>query len=267
MRFATGVDDDLRPFHDAFRDDPLIGAVGARAPAAARPAPPGAVRGALLGGLRAADRVPARGRDRARDRRAGSAGAAPAAGCATCRTPATLAARRPGASSSAWGSAPGRSLALRRAAARGRVGPRRPARARPRARLGAPAGDPRDRAVDGRRPRAARPGPLRPPARRRPGLPALRRAPAARPSARRGRPRTRCASCSRPYGRWAGLAGRARARRAGRPGLAARDGARQLPVGSAPTSPSPSPGRNSFVATVPTSTGRVSRSLRRIQSA
>ena len=25
MRFATGVDDDLRPFHDAFRDDPLIG--------------------------------------------------------------------------------------------------------------------------------------------------------------------------------------------------------------------------------------------------
>ena len=26
MRFATGVDDDLRAFHDAFRDDPLIGA-------------------------------------------------------------------------------------------------------------------------------------------------------------------------------------------------------------------------------------------------
>ena len=25
MRFATGVDDDLRPFHDAFRDDPVIG--------------------------------------------------------------------------------------------------------------------------------------------------------------------------------------------------------------------------------------------------
>jgi DNA-3-methyladenine glycosylase II len=25
MRFATGVDDDLRPFHEAFRDDPLIG--------------------------------------------------------------------------------------------------------------------------------------------------------------------------------------------------------------------------------------------------
>jgi len=26
MRFATGVDDDLRPFHEAFRSDPLIGA-------------------------------------------------------------------------------------------------------------------------------------------------------------------------------------------------------------------------------------------------
>jgi DNA-3-methyladenine glycosylase II len=25
MRFATGVDDDLRPFHDRFRDDPIIG--------------------------------------------------------------------------------------------------------------------------------------------------------------------------------------------------------------------------------------------------
>ena len=25
LRFATGVDDDLRPFHDRFRDDPLIG--------------------------------------------------------------------------------------------------------------------------------------------------------------------------------------------------------------------------------------------------
>src|ERR687894_2831843 len=25
MRFATGVDDDLRPFYDRFRDDPVIG--------------------------------------------------------------------------------------------------------------------------------------------------------------------------------------------------------------------------------------------------
>ena len=70
-----------------------------------------------------------------------------------------------------------------------------------------------------------------------------------------------------PYGRWAGLAGRPRARRAGRPGLAARDRGRHGAFGVPPASPRPSPGRNSFVATVPTSTGRVSRSLRRIQSA
>jgi 3-methyladenine DNA glycosylase/8-oxoguanine DNA glycosylase len=33
MRFALGVDDDLRPFHDRFRDDPLIGAAARRDPA------------------------------------------------------------------------------------------------------------------------------------------------------------------------------------------------------------------------------------------
>ena len=33
MRFATGVDDDLRPFHAAFRDDPLIGRALRAAPA------------------------------------------------------------------------------------------------------------------------------------------------------------------------------------------------------------------------------------------
>ncbi|WP_205697270.1 DNA-3-methyladenine glycosylase [Conexibacter sp. SYSU D00693] len=32
MRFALGVDDDLRPFHDRFRDDPLIGASVRRRP-------------------------------------------------------------------------------------------------------------------------------------------------------------------------------------------------------------------------------------------
>jgi 3-methyladenine DNA glycosylase/8-oxoguanine DNA glycosylase len=32
MRFALGVDDDLRPFHDRFRDDPLIGAAVRRDP-------------------------------------------------------------------------------------------------------------------------------------------------------------------------------------------------------------------------------------------
>jgi 3-methyladenine DNA glycosylase/8-oxoguanine DNA glycosylase len=32
LRFATGVDDDLRPFHDAFRDDPIIGRAVRAAP-------------------------------------------------------------------------------------------------------------------------------------------------------------------------------------------------------------------------------------------
>ena len=32
MRFATGVDDDLRPFYDAFRDDPVIGRAVRAAP-------------------------------------------------------------------------------------------------------------------------------------------------------------------------------------------------------------------------------------------
>ena len=70
-----------------------------------------------------------------------------------------------------------------------------------------------------------------------------------------------------PYGRWAGLAG---AHALGAPvgqGSLRATAPGQLPVGSEPTSPSPSPGRNSFVATVPTSTDRVSSSLRRIQSA
>ena len=40
LRFATGVDDDLRPFYDAFRDDPVIGkAVRAGARACVRRAP------------------------------------------------------------------------------------------------------------------------------------------------------------------------------------------------------------------------------------
>src|SRR5215207_5524669 len=32
LRFATGVDDDLRPFYDAFRDDPVIGRAVRAAP-------------------------------------------------------------------------------------------------------------------------------------------------------------------------------------------------------------------------------------------
>ena len=46
LRFATGVDDDLRPFYDAFRDDPVIGKAVRAAPAAARPPRAAAVGGA-----------------------------------------------------------------------------------------------------------------------------------------------------------------------------------------------------------------------------
>ena len=49
MRFALGVDDDLRPFHERFRDDPLIGRRRARARARCGRAPARAVRGARLG--------------------------------------------------------------------------------------------------------------------------------------------------------------------------------------------------------------------------
>ena len=63
MRFALGVDDDLRPFRRRFAERPADRALGAGAPVAAGGTPPGAVRGARVGGLRAADRVRARGND------------------------------------------------------------------------------------------------------------------------------------------------------------------------------------------------------------
>ena len=90
MRFALGVDDDLSEFHARFRGDSLIGGLVRRFPWLRPTAPPGAVRGAGLGDLRAADRVPAGGRDRAADRSPARAhpggnsrhGAAAAARCA-----------------------------------------------------------------------------------------------------------------------------------------------------------------------------------------
>ena len=199
MRFALGVDDDLRPFHDRFRVDPLIGARRARRPGAARAPPARAVRGARLGDLRAADRVRARGRDPAADRRAARAPLRAHRACATLPTPAT--ARRAGA-----GAAVRRSTSRR---ARARAAARR-ARRSPRGRVDlhdgratsagwrAAARDPRHRHLDDRAARAARPGPLRPAAGRRPRLPEARRAAAQRRSARARRPRTRCATSSRP---------------------------------------------------------------------
>ena len=89
-RFALGVDDDLREFCARFRDDPLIGrSVRARPHLRVRRRPE-PVRGARLGGLRAAHRVRARGRDRAPDRPRARAAGARGPGCATCPP------RRPG---------------------------------------------------------------------------------------------------------------------------------------------------------------------------
>ena len=57
MRAALGIDQDLRPFYERFRFDPLIGAAvranpGLRAAGASR-----SVRGAGVGRMRAAHRV------------------------------------------------------------------------------------------------------------------------------------------------------------------------------------------------------------------
>ena len=50
MRFALGTDHDLSEFQRRFRWDPLIGPVIRASRGCGWPAPPGAVRGARLGG-------------------------------------------------------------------------------------------------------------------------------------------------------------------------------------------------------------------------
>ena len=171
----TGVDDDLRPFHDAFRDDPVIGRAVRALPArcASRRAA-AAVGGARRRDHRAADRVRARGRDPAPADRARSAARCPRPACATPRRPPPSPALAP-ARLAAFDLAPTRALTLRRAAAEVARRPRRPARRRPDARLAPAARDPRRRPVDARDARAPRPGPLRPRPGRRPRLPQARR--------------------------------------------------------------------------------------------
>ena len=125
MRFALGTDHDLGEFHRRFRCDPLIGPGDPPAALAAAAAAAGAVRGARLGGLRAADRVGPRRGDPARDRAPARAHGAPAARCARRRRPACLAGRAP-AELDACGLAPKRSIALVRAAREVASRPRRP---------------------------------------------------------------------------------------------------------------------------------------------
>ena len=112
MRFAVGVDDDLREFHARFRDDPVIGRGRARASRAAGAPDADAVGDAHVGDHRAADRVRARGGDpAAHDPRAraalGGAARLPPAAVVAAQAPALL---------ESCGLAAKRALAMRRAA-------------------------------------------------------------------------------------------------------------------------------------------------------
>ena len=259
MRFATGVDDDLRPFHERFRDDPVIGRGRAREPAAAGPAQAAAVGGAAWRDHRAADRVRARGGDPApADRRLGRR--CPETGLRDGPPPAAVAGAAP-ARLASFDLAPKRAIALRRAAAEVAAG---------RADLGgdrAPTRLPSRRGGCARSPdigpwtrRDARAPRARPPRRgpgRRPRLPQDRRA-AARP----GNPKARAEVAEvreffAPYGDWKGLAGEylryawaSRARCQFRP--------------DTPGS-SPSPGRNSLVSARAATGGRLSSPFACIQ--
>ena len=147
LRFAIGVDDDLRPFHDRFRDDPLIGRAVRAHPHLRVRRRPRSVGGAARRDHRAADRVRARGRDPAPAHpRLGRR--CPRPGCATCPRPPRVAGRRPRGSPRSTSPRPGPS----RCAAR-------PRRSRPAADLlaadplpgwRAPARDPRRRPLDAR---------------------------------------------------------------------------------------------------------------------
>ena len=222
MRFALGVDDDLRPFYERFRDDPLIGPVVRAGRGCGRPAPR-AVRGAGLGGHRAAHRVPARGaRSSGGSSARARAAAARAPACATCRR---RDARRPApALLESWTSRAPRAIALVRAArevARGRVDLRAPDHERGWRRLRR---DPRHRLVDDRDPRLARPGPPRP---SRPATWPTSSSSAGCAAATRTRapPRTRSASSSPPTG----LGRPARARTLLRSGAGAGRSVESLP--------------------------------------
>ena len=172
----------------------------AQAVAAAAP-PARALRGARLGRLRAADRVRPRRRDPAPDRAPPRAPerlrhAARAALGRVAGGPLARGARRlrPGAE------------AVDRAGARsprGGLGPRRPERAR--ARLAAPAGDPEHRQLDARDAGRDGPGPRRPAARARRGLPEVR-GPRGAASGRRAT-EDEVREFFAPYGEYAALAG------------------------------------------------------------
>ena len=256
MRFATGVDDDLRPFHDAFRDDPLIGRAVRELPhlrIRRTPYPWEALLAAICEQLIEFERAVEIQRRLIR----ALVPRDPATGLRDVPSPAAVAGLAP-ARLAQMDLAPTRALTLRRAAAV--LARRRPADRRPAAGLARAARDPRRRPVDdgdARAPRPWRPGP-RP--RRRPRLPQADRPPRdGQPAGAGRRPRgVRVLRALRRLARARRLASDRRAR----PRLAPAQSCSSAPRGS-----SPCPARNSFVSTCSTFCRCLISRLSNIQSA
>ena len=256
MRFATGVDDDLRPFHDAFRDDPLIGRAVRELPhlrVRRTPYPWEALLAAICEQLIEFERAVEIQRRLIR----ALVPRDPATGLRDVPSPAAVAGLAPGTARPAGpGPDPGPHAAARGRGARAG----RPADRRPAAGLARAARDPRRRPVDdgdARAPRPRRPGP-RP--RRRPRLPqADRPARDGQPAGAGRRPRgVRVLRALRRLARARRLASDRRAR----PRLAAAQSCSSAPRGS-----SPCPARNSFVSTCSTFCRCLISRLSNIQSA
>ena len=202
MRFALGVDEDLRPFLRRFARDPLIGRSLRRRPwlrVGRRPEPFEALAWAICEQLIEYERAAAIERRMvgALGRR-GSDWDGVDGGLRDLPTAAVLAGTAPALLQS-FDLAGGRALALVRAArevARGRVDLYSPDHERG---LAQAARDTGHRIVDGGDARAARPGPSRPGAGRRPGAAEARRAGCSAAAIRTPAPRSsRCGSSSRP---------------------------------------------------------------------
>ena len=234
MRFATGVDDDLRPFYERFADDPVIGKAVRSRPHVRihrRADPWEALAWSITEQLIELERalVIQRRLVFRLGRRC------PHSGLRDMPTPAAVAALAPAELQSYDLAAQARAGAPPRRAG-DRRGPDRPRR--PRRRLAAAARDPERRDVDARDALAVRPGPLRP----RPGgrprlLKLVGRLTTGHPKARADEAEVR--GFFERYGEWKGLAGTYLIIAAGAGLLTERRSVR----GS-----SPSPGRNSLVS-------------------
>jgi hypothetical protein len=254
LRFATGVDDDLRPFHEAYRDDPVLGRA-LRANPALRvrraPLPWESLAAAITEQLIEFERAVAIQRRliAALGRRCPRTGLrdAPAPGTVAAAAPARLA---------AFDLSPSRALTLRRAAAEVAAG-----------RVDLLAGDPmpgwrRLRAIPGIGPWTLEvlalygQGLSRPGAGRRPRLPQARRTRAHGQPARAGGGGGG-ARVLRPLRRVEGAGG----------GVPALRGGLGPPRRQSRPGSSPSPGRNSFVIAREPGCGCVISRFERIQAA